>query len=97
MSQPIMTAVVSQPGWPEIMSPTMEQKEPDLGPAANSSAGAMNGSSEKSRNMGGSADAGDGGAGPVIREIPVPIAGLSYAVAIYPYMAEQDDEFDVVV
>lgn len=23
--------------------------------------------------------------------------GLSYAVAIYPYMAEQDDEFDVVV
>ena len=97
MSQPIMTAVVSQPGWPEIMSPTMEQKEPDLGPAANSSAGAMNGSSEKSRNMGGNADTGGGGAGPVIREIPVPIAVLSYAVAIYPYMAEQDDEFDVVV
>ena len=23
--------------------------------------------------------------------------GVSYAVAIYPYMAEQDDEFDVVV
>lgn len=31
------------------------------------------------------------------REIPVPSAGVSYAVAIYPYMAEQDDEFDVVV
>ena len=72
-------------------------KEPDLGSAANSSAGAMNGLSEKSRNMGGSADTGDGRAGPVIGEIPVPIVELSYVVAIYPYMAEQDNEFDVVV
>ena len=31
------------------------------------------------------------------REIPVASNGVSYAVAIYPYMAEQDDEFDVVV
>jgi len=32
------------------------------------------------------------------REIPTASAnGVSYAVAIYPYMAEQDDEFDVVV
>lgn len=31
------------------------------------------------------------------REIPVASAGVSYAVAIYPYMAEQEDEFDVVV
>ena len=31
------------------------------------------------------------------REMPVPSNGVSYAVAIYPYMAEQDDEFDVVV
>lgn len=31
------------------------------------------------------------------REIPVHSNGVSYAVAIYPYMAEQDDEFDVVV
>ncbi|KAF8817501.1 hypothetical protein BYT27DRAFT_7074375 [Phlegmacium glaucopus] len=31
------------------------------------------------------------------RETPVPSNGVSYAVAIYPYMAEQDDEFDVVV
>ncbi|KAF9005981.1 hypothetical protein BDQ17DRAFT_1540607 [Cyathus striatus] len=28
---------------------------------------------------------------------PVNPSGVSYAVAIYPYMAEQDDEFDVVV
>ncbi|KAF8159613.1 hypothetical protein B0H34DRAFT_654723 [Crassisporium funariophilum] len=31
------------------------------------------------------------------REMPIPSNGVSYAVAIYPYMAEQDDEFDVVV
>ncbi|TFK39959.1 hypothetical protein BDQ12DRAFT_518668 [Crucibulum laeve] len=32
------------------------------------------------------------------REMPLPSSnGVSYAVAIYPYMAEQDDEFDVVV
>ncbi|KAH9479495.1 Protein STE50 [Psilocybe cubensis] len=28
---------------------------------------------------------------------PASSSGVSYAVAIYPYMAEQDDEFDVVV
>ncbi|KAF8889377.1 hypothetical protein BD779DRAFT_1521192 [Infundibulicybe gibba] len=37
------------------------------------------------------------GSGTSAREIPVPSAGVSYAVAIYPYMAEQEDEFDVVV
>lgn len=31
------------------------------------------------------------------REIPPNLHGISYAVAIYPYMAEMDDEFDVVV
>ena len=32
------------------------------------------------------------------REMPTVVStGVSYAVAIYPYMAEQDDEFDVVV
>ncbi|KAF9462929.1 hypothetical protein BDZ94DRAFT_1219040 [Collybia nuda] len=31
------------------------------------------------------------------RDIPVASSGISYAVAIYPYMAEQEDEFDVVV
>jgi hypothetical protein len=31
------------------------------------------------------------------RDVPVPSGGISYAVAIYPYMAEHEDEFDVVV
>ena len=41
---------------------------------------------------------GDGpGSGGSARENPVAISGVSYAVAIYPYMAELEDEFDVVV
>ncbi|KAG5647907.1 hypothetical protein DXG03_007831 [Asterophora parasitica] len=39
------------------------------------------------------ASAGNG----TIREVPLASNAVSYAVAIYPYMAEQDDEFDVVV
>ncbi|KAG6850782.1 hypothetical protein H0H93_008820 [Arthromyces matolae] len=31
------------------------------------------------------------------KDVPVSNSVISYAVAIYPYMAEQDDEFDVVV
>ncbi|KAG5721330.1 Protein STE50 [Termitomyces sp. T112] len=31
------------------------------------------------------------------KDVPVSANTISYAVAIYPYMAEQDDEFDVVV
>lgn len=34
---------------------------------------------------------------PSARDVPVASTGVSYAVAIYPYMAEQEDEFDVVV
>lgn len=38
------------------------------------------------------------GGGVSAREMPPASSnGVSYAVAIYPYMAEQDDEFDVVV
>ena len=44
----------------------------------------------------GNADTGPAGPSST-REMPVPSNGVSYAVAIYPYMAEQDDEFDVVV
>ena len=44
----------------------------------------------------GNADTEGGGASGT-REMPVASNGVSYAVAIYPYMAEQDDEFDVVV
>ena len=44
----------------------------------------------------GASDGPEAGTPPVLREMPPPTE-VSYAVAIYPYMAEQEDEFDVVV
>ncbi|KAH9924732.1 uncharacterized protein B0H18DRAFT_934089 [Fomitopsis serialis] len=76
-----------QSGWPELMSPAVENKEGahELGASAENAGGSNAASSSEN-------------AVPptVLREIP-PSTGVSYAVAIYPYMAEQEDEFDVVV
>ncbi|KAI0766906.1 hypothetical protein BD413DRAFT_142824 [Trametes elegans] len=84
----IMTGVHNgQSGWPELMSPMVENKA-DAGadaPKAQSDAGA-----------GVATESTDGGTPPVLREMP-PATEVSYAVAIYPYMAEQEDEFDVIV
>jgi bZIP factor len=93
-SQTTTTGTAQQPGWLEVLSPTMEQKEQDLGSAGRVSTSRMNGSNE---NGGGSGDSGDDNVTPAIRETPMPLTELTYAVAIYPYMAEQDDELDVVV
>ena len=78
-----------QSSWPEIMSPSVETKE--------RSADDLAGDMAKSQAALGSSNGMEEGAVPsVVREIP-PSTGVSYAVAIYPYMAEQEDEFDVVV
>ena len=75
------------------MSPTAEHKENELITSTTGSGGGSAGNlSEKGH---GGSEAGENGG--VVREIPVPIAGVSYAVAIYPYMAEQEDEFGVNV
>ncbi len=76
-----------QSGWPELMSPLVENK---------SDGGADTSKSQVDAGASGGTDAADGGAPPVLREMP-PATEVSYAVAIYPYMAEQEDEFDVVV
>jgi hypothetical protein len=90
-------------GWPEIMTPSTEvnSRSGELGmgtelgstgaQAAHLSGSTLVGSthdSTRARSTGDDAPA---------RETPVASSGVSYAVAIYPYMAEQDDEFDVVV
>lgn len=54
----------------------------------------------RSRSAGDSSEPSTGvtGGGVSAREMPpASSTGVSYAVAIYPYMAEQEDEFDVVV
>ncbi|KAI0788857.1 hypothetical protein C8Q75DRAFT_192738 [Abortiporus biennis] len=85
----LMTGVPGngQSGWPEIMSPAVESKghseDLDSSKAQNHSSALDNSNAEGSQPT-------------VLREIP-PSTGVSYAVAIYPYMAEQEDEFDVVV
>ncbi|TFY73599.1 hypothetical protein EWM64_g10413 [Hericium alpestre] len=110
---PLLTGVSAQPGWPEVMSPVVDSKDrgydsaveknmlsPDRRPGTADRAGsaetprtgipstAVTVSSEP-----GEASAGGGSSA---REVPVS-GDISYAVAIYPYMAEQEDEFDVIV
>ena len=53
-------------------------------------------SKDRSEDIGGVTESSEPVGPTIVREIP-PSTGVSYAVAIYPYMAEQEDEFDVVV
>ncbi|KAG8220876.1 hypothetical protein J3R82DRAFT_2373 [Butyriboletus roseoflavus] len=93
-----LTGTIPQAGWPEVMSPVAENKSGEDGSSreivsATSVNSGQNCDSTKSRSttLYGSVEAES-----TKREIP-PSMGVSYAVAIYPYMAEQEDEFDVVV
>lgn len=84
---PNLKPVGTPSGWPDIiMSPAVESKGPLEGQSQSSTTTLVAGSTEGSEST----------VAPTIREIPNS-TGISYAVAIYPYMAEQDDEFDVVV
>ncbi|KAG9312913.1 hypothetical protein JVU11DRAFT_6346 [Chiua virens] len=93
---PPLTGTIAQSGWPEVMSPVVENKTGEERDSVRESATLVNPSTSdltKSRLtiLSGSSDAES-----TRREMP-PSMGVSYAVAIYPYMAEQEDEFDVVV
>ncbi|KAF8920801.1 hypothetical protein CPB85DRAFT_1548605 [Mucidula mucida] len=99
------TGLSPQPGWPDlgIASPSIEHQPDGLlaphsattqgtaSPAMSGStlAASTNGHDAKGRNESSENNPHSG------REILS--SGVSYAVAIYPYMAEQEDEFDVVV
>jgi len=80
-----MTGASAQPGWPEVMSPAAESK--DREDAADR---------ERSKGASGSATSYHNEIGTPARKVLVS-AEISYAVAIYPYMAEQEGEFDIVV
>ena len=91
---PLMTGTSAQPGWPDVMSPAVDNKED-----AERLKGASGSEPPKSavpHTAGASASSDHNEIGTPAREVPV-TAEISYAVAIYPYMAEQEDEFDVVV
>lgn len=99
-----MTGTAMQPGWPELMSPAVDNRE-RVEPSTSADAVGDAGAKAAGIASGGIANGQDGeqpGSAPSMggstREMPPASAqGISYAVAIYPYMAEQEDEFDVVV
>ena len=112
-SAPSASSLSPQPGWPEpgVLSPGVDNHpRPDEIPVAPGSAGthtpSIGGTMLAASTPSGHETLRSKAAEPAeqppsssasAREVPVASTGVSYAVAIYPYMAEQDDEFDVVV
>ncbi|KAL5531741.1 hypothetical protein ACEPAG_4618 [Sanghuangporus baumii] len=84
-----------QSSWPELMSPATEQKDKLDEFGADSSKYRAGGASSSGTGQGGNENENTEPSTSVARQET--IQGISYAVAIYPYMAEQEDEFDVVV
>ncbi|KAJ7065199.1 hypothetical protein C8F01DRAFT_1124661 [Mycena amicta] len=90
----IATAISPAPGWPEMgmLSPSVERGASGDDPL--SSTHLLVASANPTHETLKRGDSNES----THREMPsVSASGLSYAVAIYPYMAEQEDEFDVVV
>ena len=94
---PLMTGVSVQPGWPDVTSPADNKDRED---AVDRERVKGSSSSEPPKSVPhtaiATASTEHNEIGTPAREVPV-TAEISYAVAIYPYMAEQEDEFDVVV
>ncbi|KAF7430523.1 Adaptor for signal transduction [Pleurotus ostreatus] len=104
----LTTGLSPQPGWPSensMLSPGVVDGKSigssglDESHMSQSSVGSNMTGTTLVNSVGGHGSHGSHGSSSSIstaREIPAS-TGISYAVAIYPYMAEQDDEFDVVV
>ncbi|KAH9995588.1 hypothetical protein BJV77DRAFT_1059707 [Russula vinacea] len=89
----------ANPGWPEVMSPAVDSKDREDATDRERLKGASGCEPPKSavpHTASATASSDHNEIGTPAREVPV-TAEISYAVAIYPYMAEQEDEFDVVV
>lgn len=111
-SAPSASSLSPQPGWPEpgMVSPAVDNLRGDEVPVGPSSAGThtpnasgtmLTASTSSGHEALRSRTAEQIEQPPSTstsgRDIPAASTGVSYAVAIYPYMAEQEDEFDVVV
>lgn len=92
---PPMTGTSAPPGWPEVMSPSAEKDREDTADRSKGTCGTEPPKSAVPHTASGTTTS-DHEIGTPAREVPV-TAEISYAVAIYPYMAEQEDEFDVIV
>jgi hypothetical protein len=93
-----MTGTSAQPGWPEVLSPAIDNKDREDTTDRERLKGTSGSEPPKSAvpHTAGASATSEHETGTPAREVPV-TAEISYAVAIYPYMAEQEDEFDVVV
>lgn len=96
---PLMTGASVQPGWPDVTSPSVDNRDREDPTDRERVKGLSNSDPPRSAVphtaiATGSTEHNE--IGTPAREVPV-TAEISYAVAIYPYMAEQEDEFDVVV
>jgi hypothetical protein len=106
LATPISSGSNLHPGWSEGNAPLAGEHEGMIPGSATTQTSQFSTSTtlvgtgsnghDSTKLRPGNADTEGGGVGGS-REMPVASNGVSYAVAIYPYMAEQDDEFDVVV
>ena len=85
-----LTGGNSKSGWPEAMSPAIDNKDRHEDPSSSLP-------STSTTDPGTHHQESSGPTVNVKEPMPSGTGTLSYAVAIYPYMAEQEDEFDVVV
>ena len=91
-SQPgFLTGGNGKSGWPEAMSPAVDNKDRQEDPSSSTLP------STSTTEPGTHYQESSGPTVSVKEPMPSGTGTLSYAVAIYPYMAEQEDEFDVVV
>ncbi|KAF8557764.1 hypothetical protein OG21DRAFT_1494511 [Imleria badia] len=93
-----LTGTTPQAGWDDVLSPVVENESSEecASSRPSSSATLVNSVQSSECYRSGTTLYASSEAESTKREIP-PSMGVSYAVAIYPYMAEQEDEFDVVV
>ena len=98
---PPMTGLSAQPGLPEVMSPAVDNKDRKETTDRERLKGASGSEPPTPKSAvphtSSASPSSDHNKVPTpAKEVPV-TAEISYAVAIYPYMAEEEDEFDVVV
>jgi protein STE50 len=105
VATPLPSTMLSPPsGWPEpgVLSPAIDASRDDPVSATTPSMLSVHGSHLSGTTITGSEGHKQSSDHPPsaslsAREMVPSPNGISYAVAIYPYMAEQDDEFDVIV
>lgn len=103
---PVLTGIIPPQGWPDsgVLSPSIDQRDelgaPNAAPNPHTTipvTATINDLPSRDRERDPPPNEHGDIAAYHTKEVPVGSNGISYGVAIYPYMAEHEDEFDVVV